>query len=69
VIRHRCGDEIADQVVSVDTLQMVMNVIAAMQDRIEELTLMVEGRVVRLKGRVPCPHSRHRLGSRGGPVG
>jgi hypothetical protein len=29
VLRHRCGDEIADQVVSVETLKLALELVAA----------------------------------------
>ena len=43
VLRHRCGDEIADPVVSVETLKLVLEVVAALEARLAELAQMVEG--------------------------
>jgi hypothetical protein len=37
VIRARCGDEIADQVIEVETLELVLQVIAVLEERITAL--------------------------------
>jgi hypothetical protein len=43
VAEARCP-EIADQVVSVDTLRMLLEVAEALEDRLADLALQVEGR-------------------------
>jgi hypothetical protein len=44
LIAQRCGEEIAAAVVPVETLKMMLEIIAALQDRIDELALRVEAR-------------------------
>jgi hypothetical protein len=44
VISARCGEEIAAAAVPVETLKMMLEIIAALQDRIDELALRVEAK-------------------------
>jgi hypothetical protein len=44
LIAQRCGEEIADAVVPVETVTMMLEIIAALQDRVDELALSVEAR-------------------------
>jgi hypothetical protein len=46
IIRARCGDEIADQVIPVSIFMLVWDVIAAMQDRVDEIAAMASGSLV-----------------------
>jgi hypothetical protein len=42
VIRARCGDEVADQVISVETLQALLEVVEALEAKWAELAARVE---------------------------
>jgi hypothetical protein len=44
LIAQRCGEEVAAAVVPVETLGMILEIIAALQDRIDELALRLEAK-------------------------
>jgi hypothetical protein len=43
VIRHRCGDEIADRVVSVEVFVRMIEVLDALAERLAALNAVVDG--------------------------
>jgi hypothetical protein len=42
LIAQRCGEEIAEAVVPVETLRAMLELVAALQDRIDEMALRLE---------------------------